>query len=69
MKVYAASVTGNDGLAYSMRLLLEPEELAGLQEAGILGEVGEVIGMQHAADLLVAGLEKEFYTATGGQIQ
>ena len=66
MKVYAASAVGLDGAPYSVRLLLEPEELAGLQAAGIIGEVQEVVGMQDAADSLVAGLQKQFYTASGG---
>lgn len=66
MRVYVYSARGADGFSYSVRLLLEPEELHGLQRAGIVGEVSEVIGMQEAADTLVAGLQKEFYTATGG---
>ncbi len=69
MKVYVYQAIGTDGFKYSVRLLLDAEELIALQAAGVIGEVDEVIGMQEAADSLVAGLQKQFYTACGGLTQ
>lgn len=66
MKVYIYDATGRDGFSYSVRLMLEPVELAALQRVGIIGEVHEVVGMQATSDHLVAELQKEFYTACGG---
>jgi hypothetical protein len=64
MKVYSATQTGRDGLLYSVRYLLEPGELAGLQAAGIVpADADEVVGMQGAADGLVAMLERDFWGA------
>lgn len=69
MKVYSATAVGLDGAAYNVCFLLEPAELLGLQRAGIVGEVAEVIGMQELADSLIAGLEKQMHTACGGLTQ
>ena len=70
MKVYSTFMASPvNGLVYGVRLLLTDEELAALRKAEILGNVAEVIGMQHAADLMVAELELECHTATGGVIQ
>ena len=70
MKVYAALLPLPDGSVYSIRYLLEPEELIGLQEAGLVPlDAAEVIGMQDAADRLMAGLQKQFYTDSGGVMQ
>lgn len=69
MKAYSTEMQGSDGLTYSVRLLLEPQELAGLQSAGVIGEAHEIVGMQDAADSLVANLQKQYYTATGGLVQ
>ena len=69
MKVWAEEKAGNDGLIYSIRYLLDSEEVCGLQSAGIIGPVSEIVGMQDAADCLVAGFEKQFYTASGGVVQ
>jgi hypothetical protein len=69
MKVYSATAIGLDGAAYNVRFLLEPEELLGLQRAGIVGEVTEVVGMQDLADALLADMEKQMHTAAGGLTQ
>ena len=66
MKVFSATLIGSDGLAHNVRYLLDVGELANLQRVGLVGEVGEVIGMCAATDTLVANLQKEFYTACGG---
>ena len=69
MKVYSETKTGSDGQLYSVRYLLDAEELFGLQAAKLIGPVDEVIGMQEAADLLMAGFEKQQHQACGGTIQ
>lgn len=69
MKVWSELKKGNDGLLYSVRYLLDGDELRGLLGAGIVGRVDEVIGMQQVADSIVAGYEKQAFTACGGQIQ
>jgi len=69
MKVWSIGQTGCDGKLYSIRYLLTPEELAGLQAAGLLGDVDEVIGMQEAADSVVAMFERDVAVACGGAIQ
>lgn len=66
MKAYSYTAKGSDGFTYSVRLMLEEIELEALQRAGIIGEVSEVVGMQPTTDALIAGLQKEFYTACGG---
>ena len=66
MKAYSATLTGSDGLRHSVRYLLEEDELISLQSVGLVGDVLEIVGMQEVADTLVAGLQKEFYTACGG---
>ena len=69
MKVWSINQTGRDGKLYSVRYLLAPEEVAGLQAAGLLGDVDEVIGMQEAADSVVAAFERDAVVACGGAIQ
>ena len=69
MKVYSAQIVGSDGHAYFVRYLLTPEHLAGLQAAGIVGEVDEVVGLQDCADQIVGGLEKQMHAAMGGLTQ
>ena len=69
MKVYSEIKTCSEGLTYSVRYLLDAEELFGLQVAGLIGPVAEVIGMQEAADALMAGFEKQQHEACGGSIQ
>lgn len=69
MKVWSESKIGTDGLAYSVRYLLDKAELQGLQSAGLIGQVDEVVGMQDVADAVMAGFEKQVYTAYGGVVQ
>ena len=69
MKAYSATLTGNDGLLHNVRYLLDVAELSNLQSVGLVGEVGEIKGMQEVADSLVAGLQKQMYTACGGLVQ
>ena len=69
MKVWSETKTGSDGLSYSVRYLLDDEELDGLQSAGLVGAVYQVIGMQDAADRLMAGYEKQQFEASGGLVQ
>lgn len=69
MKVYQEFKTGNDGLAYSVRYLLDSEEVQGLQCAGVIGQVAQIVGMQEVADSVMAGFEKQAYTACGGVVQ
>lgn len=70
MKVYSAALILPDGRAYSVRYLLEPDELAGLQAVGLIPDnCCELVGLQDAADVVLAELEKECHTARGGVIQ
>ena len=69
MIVFGAIQRGADGKDYGVRYLLTREELAGLQAAGLVGEVDEVIGMQEAADSVVAAFERDAVVACGGAIQ
>ena len=69
MKVWSEIKEGRDGLTYSVRYLLDAEELNGLQSAGLIGPVDEVIGMQEAADIVMADFEKQQFEACGGTIQ
>lgn len=69
MIVWGSIKRGADGKLYSVRYLLTREELAGLQAADLLGDVDEVIGMQEAADSVVAAFERDAVVACGGAIQ
>ena len=69
MKVYSTQIVGSNGLVYVVRYLLTPEHLAGLQAAGIVGEVSQVVGMQDCANEIVGGLEKQMHAAMGGLMQ
>lgn len=69
MKAYATLMTGTDGMTYSVRLMATADEISGYQAAGVIGEACEIIGMQDAADSLVAELQKQNYTASGGILQ
>lgn len=69
MKVYSFDRTGSDGLRYSVRVLLTPEELRGLQKAQIVPiDVEEIVGMQGAADELIAEFEKDNYLSDGNRL-
>ena len=69
MKVFSELKNGTDGKVYGLRYLLEDQELAGLQNAGIIGDVQEVVGMRQAADIVMADFEKQQFEACGGIIQ
>lgn len=69
IKVWSELKTGKDGLTYSVRYLLSDDEIRGLQSAGLIGPVSEIVGMQEAADSLMASYEKEQHQAGGGLVQ
>lgn len=69
MRGWAEFKRGPDGMLYSVRYLLTDSELAGLQRAGLIGEVFEVVGVQTAAAQLTAKYEKEAMLADGGYLQ
>lgn len=70
MKVFSAALILPDGRSYSVRYLLTTDELAGLQAVGLVPEHAiEVVGLQAAADCVLAGLELQVHTALGGPIQ
>lgn len=66
LRIYSELKTGIDGKEYGLRHLLSLEELAGLQRAGLVGEVGEVVQMQREADEAVAMVERD---CMGGRVQ
>ena len=69
-KVYSSAMIAPDGHLYSVRYLLDPEELAGLQAAGlVMDNCCEVIGMQDAADLIAADFERQCVVEMGGFVQ
>ena len=65
MIVWGAIKRGADGKDYGVRYLLTREELAGLQKAGLVGEVEQIDGMQAVADGIVAMYEREAVLACG----
>ena len=70
MKAYSTTATGADGLAYSVRYLLEPDELAGLQAAGLVPmDAAEIVSLQSVVDGLVASFERDCWRAAGGVVQ
>lgn len=70
MKVWSEEKMGTDGKVYSIRYLLDSDEVNGLQQAGIVSaDVFEVIGMQRIADVIVADFEKQAYVESGGIVQ
>ena len=69
MKVFSELKTGQDGKLYGLRYLLEAQELEGLQAAGIIGQVQEVVGMRQAADIVMAGYEMQEFMCSGGLVQ
>jgi len=69
-KVYSSTMHAPDGRLYSVRYLLDPEELAGLQAAGlVMDNVCEVIGLQECADIIAADFERQEVWAQGGYTQ
>jgi len=69
MIVWSATDQAADGQIYSVRYLLTPDELAGLQAAGLVGNVEEVVGLQDVADGIVATFERDLVMACGGRVQ
>lgn len=69
VKAFAEQKTGADGRVYSVRYLLTEGELRGLQEAGLIGEVQEVIGVKEAKDALIAMWERSALIDAGGMVQ
>lgn len=69
MKVYSETKSSTDGHLFNIRYLLDKKELLGLQKAGLVGEVNEVIGMQEAAKSIVASYEAQQHFAEGGALQ
>lgn len=69
MIVWGAIKRGTDGKDYGVRYLLTREELAGLQAAGLVGEVEQIEGLQAVADGIVAMYEREAVLACGGSVQ
>lgn len=66
---WAETKPGNDGKVYGVRYLLTREEKDWLQLRGVIGEVAEVVGMQAAADALVAQFERDAMVYDGGRVQ
>ncbi len=70
MKVFSYEAQGRSGARYDVRLLLEDAELAALQAEGLVpAHVVEVVGMQTAADTVMAQFEREALVACGGVVQ
>jgi len=69
MIVFGAIQTGADGKQYGVRYLLTREELAGLQAAGLVGEVDQIEGLQSVADGIVAMYERDAVLALGRSVQ
>lgn len=69
MKAFAEQKVGADGRVYSVRYLLTEDELQGLQAAGLVGQVQEVVSVQEAKDALVAMWERDAMLAIGGMVQ
>ena len=67
--VWTETKQGEDGVEYSVRYLLDDDELTAMQTAGIIGSVYQVVGMQDVADLLMADMEMQIYTAGGRVLQ
>ena len=68
-KIWAETKTDNYGVEFSLRYLLDDAELEGLQNAGLIGEVEQVMGMQEITDCILADMELQIYTACGGRTQ
>lgn len=70
MKVWSYLARGRSGAWYSVRLLLDEEELRAMQAEGLVpAHAAEVVGMQTAADTVVAQFEREALVAGGGRVQ
>jgi hypothetical protein len=70
LKAWSFDAVGSDGLCYSVRLLATTQELEGWQRAGLVPQTAvELVGMQDAADQLVAQFEREAYVIQWGALQ
>ena len=69
VKVWNEFKTGADGRLYGVRYMLDNEELAGLQAAGLVGDASEIIGMKEYADHVLADFELQSYKSAGGAVQ
>jgi hypothetical protein len=71
LKVWSFNARGLDGCDYSVRLLATDAELEGWQRGSLVPSrhITQVIGMQPAADALIARIEYDSHTASGGKIQ
>ena len=58
-KVWNEFITGSDGRLYGVRYMLTDEELAGLQAAGIVGEVDQVLSMIADCQQIAEALQKQ----------
>ena len=68
-KVWSQSIRLPDGRVFEVPYLATAEHIKALQAVGLVGDVDEVVGMQAAADVEVAQLEKQFHVDTGGVMQ
>ena len=68
-RVWSQSIRLPDGRVFEVPYLATAEHIRALQDVGLVGEVDEVVGMQAAADVEVAQLEKQFHVDTGGVMQ
>ena len=59
IKVWNEFKTGKDGRLYGVRYMLTDEELAGLQAAGIVGEVDQVLSMIADCQQIAEALQKQ----------
>ena len=69
MKVWSELKTGSDGRLYGVRYLLTDEECRHMQSVGLIGDVMEIVGMQAAADQVMAAFERDQMICEGGAIQ
>lgn len=68
-RIWSETKTGTDGRQYDVRYMLTRQELEHMQKVGLVGDVGEIVGMQTAADAMVAQLEREAMLVEGGRVQ
>ncbi len=69
MKVWSEFKTGTDGKLYGLRYLMTEEEVRGLQAAGVIGQVFEVVSMKTASEQVMAAFERDNLLHEGGSIQ
>ena len=70
MKPYSAFQTAANGDTYSVRYLLDAEELQALQAAGLVPmDAAEIVSLQSVVDGLIARFERDCYRAAGGVVQ